>query len=77
VVITPLLETLKYLEQNGINGKILTSDYLNFSEPKALKKLLEFSNIAIKMYLSAFDIRNFNPKRRYLLYIENKLQNKL
>ena len=39
--ITPLLETFKYLEANGINGEILTTDYLNFSEPKALKKLLE------------------------------------
>ena len=48
--VTPLLETLKYLEKNGIKGKILTTDYLNFSEPKALKKLLEFSNINIKLY---------------------------
>ena len=48
--VTPLLETLKCLEKNGVKGKILTTDYLNFSEPKALKKLLEFSNISIKMY---------------------------
>ncbi len=48
--VTPLLETFKYLEENGIKGEILTTDYLNFSEPKALKKLLEFSNIHIKLY---------------------------
>ena len=48
--VTPLLETLKYLEEKGVKGKILTTDYLNFSEPKALKKLLEFSNIRIKLY---------------------------
>ncbi|MBW9158028.1 DUF3427 domain-containing protein [Clostridium tagluense] len=48
--VTPLLETLKYLEKNGIKGEILTTDYLNFSEPKALKKLLEFSNIHIRLY---------------------------
>lgn len=48
--ITPLLETLKELERKGVKGKILTTDYLNFSEPKALKKLLGFSNILIKMY---------------------------
>lgn len=48
--VTPLLETLKYLENKKVKGKILTTDYLNFSEPKALKKLLEFSNINIKMY---------------------------
>lgn len=48
--ITPLLETFKELERKGIKGKILTTDYLNFSEPKALKKLLGFSNISMKMY---------------------------
>lgn len=48
--VTPLLETLKHLERKGIKGKILTTDYLNFSEPKALKKLLEFSNISIRLY---------------------------
>ncbi|MBX4268442.1 DUF3427 domain-containing protein [Clostridium estertheticum] len=56
--ITPLLETFKYLEANGINGEILTTDYLNFSEPKALKKLLEFSNINIKLYSK----NNFHTK---------------
>lgn len=48
--VTPLLETLRYLEKKGVKGKILTTDYLNFSEPKALKKLLQFSNIKIKLY---------------------------
>lgn len=48
--ITPLLETLKILKDKGIRGKILTTDYLNFSEPKALKKLLDFSNLSIKVY---------------------------
>lgn len=48
--VTPLLETLKYLERKGVKGKILTTDYLNFSEPKALKKLLNFSNIDVKLY---------------------------
>ncbi|KOA18742.1 hypothetical protein CLHOM_30260 [Clostridium homopropionicum DSM 5847] len=31
--VTPLLETLKHLERKGVKGKILTTDYLNFSEP--------------------------------------------
>jgi len=31
-------------------GEILTTNYLNFSEPKALKKLNELSNITLKMY---------------------------
>ncbi|MBB6622380.1 DEAD/DEAH box helicase [Clostridium gasigenes] len=54
----PLLETLKLLESKGIKGQILTTDYLNFSEPKALKKLLEFSNINIKL----FSKENFHTK---------------
>lgn len=56
--ITPLLETLKTLEQKGIKGKILTTDYLNFSEPKALKRLLGFSNIQLKLYTK----ENFHTK---------------
>ncbi|SMC16468.1 PLD-like domain-containing protein [Clostridium acidisoli DSM 12555] len=48
--ITPLLETLKILKEKNIKGRIITTDYLNFSEPKALKKLLEFDNINLKMY---------------------------
>ena len=39
--LTPLLQDFKELEKANIKGKILTTDYLNFSEPKALKiKLL-------------------------------------
>lgn len=48
--ITPLLQTLKELERKNIPGQILTTNYLNFSEPRALKKLNELSNITIKMY---------------------------
>ena len=48
--ITPLLQTLKELEKKGIKGEILTTNYLNFSEPRALKKLNSLSNITLKMY---------------------------
>ena len=48
--IAPLLQTLKELEKRAIRGEILTTNYLNFSEPKALKKLNEFNNITLKMY---------------------------
>lgn len=48
--ITPLLLTLKELEKKGIQGEILTTNYLDFSEPRALKKLNELSNITLKMY---------------------------
>lgn len=48
--ITPFLQTLKELEKKGVKGEILTTNYLNFSEPQALEKLHNLSNITIKMY---------------------------
>ena len=48
--ITPLLQTLKELEEKGIPGKVLTTDYNNFTDPKALDKLAELKNIELRMY---------------------------
>lgn len=48
--ITPLLQTLKELEKKNIPGEILTTNYLNFSEPRALAKLNELKNITLRMY---------------------------
>lgn len=48
--ITPLLQTLRELEKKNIHGEILTTNYLNFSEPNALDKLNGFKNITIKMF---------------------------
>ena len=49
--LTPLLQDFLELESKGIKGKIITTDYLNFTEPEALKKLNSFSNIEVKLYL--------------------------
>lgn len=48
--ITPLLQTLKELEKKGVPGEILTTNYLDFSEPRALAKLHELKNVTLKMY---------------------------
>lgn len=48
--IAPLLQTLKELEKRNVKGRILTTDYLTFSEPKALTKLAKLSNIQLKIY---------------------------
>ena len=48
--ITPLLQILKELEQKGIPGEILTTDYLTFSQPEALEKLASLSNIKLRMF---------------------------
>ena len=45
-----LLDTLKELETKNIKGKIITTTYLNFTEPKALEKLQEFENIDLKVF---------------------------
>lgn len=48
--IEPLLQTLKQLEKKNVPGEILTTNYLNFSEPKALEKLNDLKNITLRMY---------------------------
>lgn len=60
--ITPLLQTLSELEQRGIKGRILTTDYLNFSEPKALKTLAGLKNITLKMYSTEQSKEGFHTK---------------
>lgn len=45
-----LLPMLEELEEKGVKGKILTTNYLNFSDPRALDKLHSFQNIELKMY---------------------------
>lgn len=60
--ITPLLQTLKELKKRGISGRILTTDYLTFSDPKALRKLKEFSNLHVKMYVTDQTEEGFHTK---------------
>jgi len=48
--IEPLLLTFKELEERGVPGKVLTTDYNMFTDPKALDKLAEFKNIELRMY---------------------------
>ena len=60
--ITPLLLALKELEKRGVTGKILTTNYLNFSEPRALEKLNELTNIELKMYDSEAADTGFHSK---------------
>lgn len=45
-----LIETLNYLRDNEITGRFLTSTYLNFNSPEALRKLLEYPNIETRVY---------------------------
>jgi len=47
--IAVLLNSLLSLEKRGIKGKVLVSQYLNFTQPEALKKLRLFKNIELKI----------------------------
>lgn len=60
--IAPLLGTLKELEKRKIKGKILTTDYLSFSEPKALDKLNSLHNIEVRMYRTEDSNVGFHTK---------------
>ena len=44
-----IIEQLKELEAAGIQGRILTSTYLNFTQPEALRRLLQFSNLELRI----------------------------
>ena len=59
--ITPLLQTLEQLEAKGVQGRILTTDYLMFNDPKALEKVHSFSNIELKMFRCAPQ-EGYHPK---------------
>ena len=43
----------KELEKKGVKGRIITTDYLSFTDPKALDDLEKLKNIQLKMYRTA------------------------
>lgn len=44
-----LMNTLLELEEKGIKGKILASQYLNFTQPEALRRIMQFKNIELRI----------------------------
>ena len=44
-----LIQTFKDIENTGVVGKIITTDYLNYTEPKALHKLLSYQFIEVRI----------------------------
>ena len=47
--IATLMNTLIELEKKNIKGKILASQYLNFTQPEALRKIKQFKNIELRI----------------------------
>lgn len=60
--IAPLLPIFKTLESRGVKGRILTTDYLSFSEPEALRKLGSLSNVEVRMAEERRFGHGFHPK---------------
>ncbi len=50
--IATIINTLEELEIRQIRGEILVSQYLNFTQPEALKRLSKFKNITLKIATS-------------------------
>ncbi|KYH32056.1 ATP-dependent RNA helicase SrmB [Clostridium tepidiprofundi DSM 19306] len=68
-----LLDSLKELEEKGVSGKIVTSTYLNFTEPKALERIRKFKNIDLKIFVASNE-KGFHTKA-YIF--ENKEEYKI
>ncbi len=47
--VSVLSDILKELEQKGVKGKIVASQYQNFTEPTALRRLLNLKNIQLRI----------------------------
>lgn len=71
--VTPLLQTLKDLESKGVKGRILTTDYLLFSDPWALDTINKLKNIELKMFKTADDGTGFHTKG-YMFYNDGDLR---
>ena len=56
--VAALINTLKELEGKGIKGKIIASQYQNFTDPTALKRLIQLKNIELKIVTEG----NFHAK---------------
>jgi len=56
--IASIHNALRELEAKGVRGKILVSQYLNFTQPTALRSLLKFSNVEARL----LDKRDYHGK---------------
>lgn len=64
--VATLMDSFIDLENRGVKGKIVVSQYLNFTQPEALIRLLQFKNIELKIVVEG----DFHSKG-YLFKKEN------
>ncbi|MEG1469687.1 MAG: DEAD/DEAH box helicase [Anaerovoracaceae bacterium] len=65
--IQSLLNTLDDITSRGIKGKIVTSQYQNFTQPKALRRLLKYDNIQLRIVTE----ENFHAKGYIFKHSDN------
>ncbi|MEG0918813.1 MAG: DEAD/DEAH box helicase [Anaerovoracaceae bacterium] len=80
--VASLLSILTELEEKGLKGKIVTSQYQDFTDPKALRRLLEFDNIELRIVTDGnFHAKGYIFKRSdsysFILGSSNLTQNAL
>jgi len=71
--LAPLMQTLLDLKEREVPGQILTTDYLAFTEPSALKILKSLKNIKLKMYCCNNNQKGFHTKG--YLFFKDKIVN--
>lgn len=71
--IAPFLGYFKELENRNVRGRILTTDYLMFSDPVALDKLSSLSNLDVRMYRTEDTGVGFHTKG-YLFHKDGDLR---
>ena len=65
-----LVDILKELDKQDIKGQILTSTYMNVTQPDALEMLSSFKNVKLKIYTPNFE-NGFHAKGYLFLNPEN------
>ncbi|WP_430534823.1 DUF3427 domain-containing protein [Listeria rocourtiae] len=65
-----LVSTLDQLQKAGVKGRIITTTYLNITEPSAMETLLQYPNIETRIYQPQSSIDSFHAKS-YIFYRKN------
>lgn len=65
-----LLDTLQKAKQLGIRGNVITSTYLNFTDPKAIQRIADFDNIDLRIFVSQRE-QGFHPKSYLFEYADH------
>ncbi|TMW72766.1 DEAD/DEAH box helicase [Alteribacter natronophilus] len=57
-----LLDSLNEATNRGVSGRVITSTYLNFTEPKAVEKLTTFPGVDVRVFLTDQQNTGFHTK---------------